>query len=191
MMILASQSPRRRELLALISPEFEVIPAQGEEKLPAGIAPDEAVLLLSQQKAAEVSARKFPSGDVTDTIIAADTVVAIDGDILGKPHSRENAVKMLRRLSGRKHSVFTGVTVITPDRTISFVEETAVEFFPLTESEIEAYVSTGDPMDKAGAYGIQGRGALLVKRIEGDYYNVMGLPVGELYRRLRSVSSLD
>lgn len=191
MMILASQSPRRRELLALISPEFEVIPAQGEEKLPAGIAPDEAVLLLSQQKAAEVSARKFPSGDVTDTIIAADTVVAIDGDILGKPHSRENAVKILRRLSGRKHSVFTGVTVITPDRTISFVEETAVEFFPLTESEIEAYVSTGDPMDKAGAYGIQGRGALLVKRIEGDYYNVMGLPVGELYRRLRSVSSLD
>lgn len=190
-MILASQSPRRRELLALISPEFEVIPAQGEEKLPAGIAPDEAVLLLSQQKAAEVSARKFPSGDVTDTIIAADTVVAIDGDILGKPYSRENAVKMLRRLSGRKHSVFTGVTVITPDRTISFVEETAVEFFPLTESEIEAYVSTGDPMDKAGAYGIQGRGALLVKRIEGDYYNVMGLPVGELYRRLRSVSSLD
>ncbi len=190
MMILASQSPRRRELLALISPEFEVIPAQGEEKLPEGIAPDEAVLLLSQQKAAEVSARKFPSGDVTDTIIAADTVVAIDGDILGKPYSRENAVEMLRRLSGRKHSVFTGVTVITPDRTISFVEETAVEFFPLTESEIEAYVSTGDPMDKAGAYGIQGRGALLVKRIEGDYYNVMGLPVGELYRRLRSVSSL-
>ncbi len=185
-MILASQSPRRRELLALITPDFEVIPAQGEEKLPAKISPDEAVLLLSQQKAAEVSARKFPSGDVTDTIIAADTVVAIDGDILGKPHSRENAVEMLRRLSGRKHSVFTGVTVITPDRTISFVEETAVEFFPLTESEIEAYVDTGDPMDKAGAYGIQGRGALLVKRIEGDYYNVMGLPVGGLYRRIKN-----
>lgn len=185
-MILASQSPRRRELLALITPDFEVIPAQGEEKLPAKISPDEAVLLLSQQKAAEVSARKFPSGDVTDTIIAADTVVAIDGDILGKPHSRENAVEMLRRLSGRKHSVFTGVTVITPDRTISFAEETAVEFFPLTESEIEAYVDTGDPMDKAGAYGIQGRGALLVKRIEGDYYNVMGLPVGGLYRRIKN-----
>lgn len=183
-MILASQSPRRRELLALITPDFEVVPAQGEEKLPAGIAPDEAVLMLSQQKAAEVSARKFPGGDVTDTIIAADTVVAIDGDILGKPHSNENAVEMLRRLSGRKHGVFTGVTFITPDKTVSFVEETTVEFFPLTESEIEAYAATGEPMDKAGAYGIQGRGALLVKRIEGDYYNVMGLPVGELYRRL-------
>lgn len=185
-MILASQSPRRKELLALISPEFEVIPAQGEEILPEGISPREAVILLSQQKADEVKRRTFPETDnIPDTIIAADTVVAIDGEILGKPHSPENAAEMLRRLSGRVHSVFTGVTIITGSRSISFAEETSVEFYPLTDEEISRYVSTGDPMDKAGAYGIQGRGALLVKSIRGDYYNVMGLPVGRIYRELK------
>lgn len=185
-MILASQSPRRRELLALISPEFEVIPAQGEEILPEGISPREAVILLSQQKADEVKRRRFPETDnIPDTIIAADTVVAIDGEILGKPHSPENAAEMLRRLSGRVHSVFTGVTIINGSRSISFAEETSVEFYPLTDEEISRYVSTGDPMDKAGAYGIQGRGALLVKSIRGDYYNVMGLPVGRIYRELK------
>ncbi|MGN1341443.1 MAG: Maf family protein [Oscillospiraceae bacterium] len=182
-MILASQSPRRRELLGIIAGQFDVIPAQGEELLPEGISPRDAVILLSQQKAEEIRRRKFP-GEVTNTIIAADTVVAIDGVILGKPSDRENAAAMLRQLSGRKHSVFTGVTLITPQKTVSFAEETLVEFYPLTEQEISDYVATGEPMDKAGAYGIQGRGALLVKRIEGDYYNVMGLPVGRLYREL-------
>lgn len=187
-MILASQSPRRRELIALISPEFRVVPAQGEEILPPGISPEQAVLLLSRQKAEEVRRREFPGeGAVPDTIVAADTVVAIDGEILGKPHSEANAVEMLRRLSGREHSVYTGVTVISGEQCVSFAERTAVEFFPLTEEEISAYAATGEPMDKAGAYGIQGRGALLVRRIDGDYYNVMGLPVGELHQRLRAM----
>lgn len=182
-MILASKSPRRRELLGLITEQFEVVPAQGEELLPEGISPRDAVILLSQQKAEEIRRRLFPD-KVSDTIIAADTVVAINGEILGKPSDPENAVEMLHKLSGRKHSVFTGVTVISPEKTMSFAEETLVEFYPLTEAEILSYVDSGEPMDKAGAYGIQGRGALLVKRIEGDYYNVMGLPVGRLYREL-------
>lgn len=182
-MILASQSPRRRELLGYITEQFEVIPAQGEELLPEGISPRDAVILLSKQKAEEIRLRKFP-GEVSDTIIAADTVVAIDGEILGKPSDRENAVEMLHKLSGRKHNVFTGVTIISPKKTISFAEETLVEFYSLNDEQIQDYVDSGDPMDKAGAYGIQGRGALLVKRIEGDYYNVMGLPIGRIYREL-------
>ena len=189
-MILASQSPRRRELLSLICPEFRVVPAQGEELLPEGISPREAVLLLSRQKAGEVAGRLFPGGNAAETLIAADTVVALDGDILGKPHSPENAAEMLRRLSGREHSVFTGVTIAVGKELISFAEETTVEFFPLTEQEIADYVASGEPMDKAGAYGIQGRGALLVKRISGDYYNVMGLPAGELYQRLKQMNAL-
>ncbi len=187
-MILASQSPRRRELLGLITKDFEVIPARGEELLPEGISPRDAVILLSQQKAEEVRRRKFPdiadTGNIPDTIIAADTVVAIDGEILGKPSGNDDAAKMLRRLSGRRHIVYTGVTIISAKKTVSFAEETAVEFYPLTDEEIIRYVNSGEPMDKAGAYGIQGRGALLVKRIEGDYYNVMGLPVGRIYREL-------
>lgn len=190
-MILASQSPRRRELMGLICGEFEVVPARGEELLPEGISPDKAVLLLSLQKANEVRQRLYPDCEIIpDTIIAADTVVSVDGEILGKPHSAENAVEMLRRLSGRRHSVFTGVTVISGGRTESFAERTEVEFFPLTDEEISKYVESGDPMDKAGSYGIQGRGALLVRRIEGDYYNVMGLPVGELFRRLREMGAV-
>ena len=189
-MILASQSPRRKELLGLFCNEFEVIPAKGEELLPEGILPRDAVMLLSRQKAEEIRARKFPDGNVTDVIIAADTVVAIDHEILGKPRTAPHAAEMLRRLSGRKHSVFTGVTLITPGETVTFAEETLVEFFPLTGQEIADYVSSGEPMDKAGAYGIQGRGALLVKRIEGDYYNVMGLPAGEVYHRLKSMGIL-
>lgn len=189
-MILASQSPRRRELLGLFCPDFRVIPARGEELLPDGIAPREAVMLLSKQKAEEIAAREFPDGNIMDTIVAADTVVAIDGEILGKPKSPEHAVEMLKQLSGRKHSVFTGVTLITPGSSVTFAEETLVEFYPLTEQEIAEYAATGEPMDKAGAYGIQGRGALLVKRIEGDYYNVMGLPAGEVYHRLKVLGAI-
>lgn len=179
-MILASQSPRRRELLSLITADFRVIPAKGEEILPDGIAPSEAVVLLSRQKAAEIY-REYKN----ETIIASDTVVAIDGKILGKPTDEADAAAMLRLLSGRTHSVFTGVCIIAPDGSEkSFAEETTVEFWPLSDELIEDYVKSGEPMDKAGAYGIQDSGALLVKRINGDYYNVMGLPVGRLYREL-------
>ncbi len=176
-MILASRSPRRKELLSLITSDFSVIPAKGEEILPDGIAPNEAVILLSRQKAAEIY-KEYKN----ELIIAADTVVAIDGEILGKPADEADAARMLSLLSGKSHSVFTGVCVIRSDGSeVCFAEETKVEFRSLSGQEISAYIATGEPMDKAGAYGIQDRGALLVRRIEGDYYNVMGLPVCRLY----------
>lgn len=179
-MILASQSPRRRELLSLITDKFSVIPAKGEENIPCGTQPRDAVLLLARQKAAEIF-----SDFSGETIIAADTVVAVGDEILGKPADKADAAEMLRKLSGKVHSVFTGVCIIFPDGSINcFAEETTVEFYPLSPQEIDRYIATGEPMDKAGAYGIQGRGALLVKRIDGDYYNVMGLPVARLAREL-------
>ncbi len=181
-MILASKSPRRKELLSVISGDFEIIPAVGEENIPEGTSPKDAVLLLSRQKAAEIYS-KYKN----ETIIAADTVVTIDGKILGKPKSEQQAREMLRTLSGRTHTVFTGVCVIFADGAQeSFAEETAVEFYELSDEEIADYVATGEPMDKAGAYGIQEQGSLLVKRIEGDFYNVMGLPVARLSRVLKS-----
>lgn len=180
-MILASRSPRRKELLSIITNDFRIIPAVGEEVIPENTPPKDAVMLLSRQKAAEIYIMYK-----NETIIAADTVVCVDGEILGKPRSEENAAEMLRALSGRVHSVFTGVCAIFADGSSeSFAEETAVEFYPLSDREIAEYIATGEPMDKAGAYGIQDRGALLVKRIEGDFYNVMGLPVGRLARILR------
>ena len=177
-MILASQSPRRRELLSLITEDFRIIPAKGEELLPAKISPENAVLTLSEQKADEIFVEHKD-----ELIIAADTIVAIDGKILGKPRDENDAFSMLKTLSGRVHEVFTGVCVVFPNgRKERFFEETKVEFYPLSTEQIEAYIKTGEPMDKAGAYGIQGKGALLVKRIDGDYYNVMGLPVAKLSR---------
>lgn len=181
-MILASASPRRRELLGLITDNFKIIPAAGEENIPEGTAPEVAVRLLAEQKAEEIF-----SSNRGEVIIAADTVVAVGGEILGKPRDENHAAEMLKTLSGRRHSVFTGVCVIFADGSREvFAEETAVEFYPLSEREIADYVATGEPMDKAGAYGIQGRGALLVKGIVGDYYNVMGLPVGRLNAVLKS-----
>lgn len=181
-MILASKSPRRQELLRVISREFRVIPAVGEEIIPEGASPEEAVLILSRQKAEEIYASYR-----NELIISADTVVAIDGKILGKPHNEEHAFEMLKTLSGRVHTVYTGVCVIFPNGDKeNFAERTDVEFYPLTDREIRDYIATGEPMDKAGAYGIQEKGALLVKRIDGDFYNVMGLPIARLSRVLKS-----
>lgn len=180
-MILASKSPRRKELLGFISKDFRVIPAVGEENIPDGTAPSDAVKLLARQKAEEIAVSYK-----NELIIAADTIVVIDNKILGKPHDEVHAAEMLRSLSGRVHSVFTGVCVIFEDgETENFAEETKVEFFELTDREIADYIATGDPMDKAGAYGIQEKGAANVKGIVGDFYNVMGLPVGRLARVLR------
>ena len=166
--------------MSLITGDFRVIPAKGEEVLPEKISPENAVLTLSEQKADEVY-REY-RGEV---IIAADTIVAIDGKILGKPADEKDAFAMLKTLSGRVHEVFTGVCVIFANgRKERFFEETKVEFYELSDAEIADYIKTGEPMDKAGAYGIQGKGALLVKRIDGDYYNVMGLPVARLLRVL-------
>ena len=175
--ILASQSPRRRELLRQMGFEnFRVVPARGEERLAPGMSPAEAVETLSARKAAEVSAL-YPGG----LVIASDTV---DGRILGKPRSEDEAAGMLAALSGRANTVYTGVTVRRGDRAVTEHEAARVWFRPLTPEEIAAYVATGEPMDKAGAYGIQGLGALLVERIEGDYFTVVGLPVCRLGRIL-------
>lgn len=170
MLILASKSPRRKELLSLITENFEIKTANVDEALPEGITPDKAVEYLSK-----IKAEPFANG--VDTVIGADTVVAVDGKILGKPANRQEAFDMLKTLSGKYHSVFTGVTIIKPEDTVTFSVETRVKFFDLTDDEINAYIATGECDDKAGAYGIQGKGALLVEKIDGDYFNVVGLPV--------------
>ena len=157
-----------------------MIPAVGEEVISEGTSPKDAVLLLSRQKAEEIYSQY--NGEI---IISADTVVAIDDMILGKPRDEAEAFGMMKRLSGRVHTVFTGVCVIFEDGSSeNFAESTEVEFYPLTDKEIKDYIVTGEPMDKAGAYGIQEKGALLVKGIVGDFYNVMGLPIGRLSRVL-------
>lgn len=175
--LLASNSPRRRELLKLISQEFECAAADADESLPEDITPQEAVLYLSHLKA-----QAFAPDD--KIIIGADTVVALNGRIIGKPENDAQAFEILSSLSAKVHSVFTGVTIIRGENIRSFYEKTDVEFYPLSEKEIYDYIKTGECADKAGAYGIQGAGALFVKRISGDYYNVVGLPVSRLYREL-------
>ena len=157
--ILASQSPRRRELLERMGiSDFLIRPAQGEERFDPSLTPAQLVESLSRQKAEEISAGAGPE----DLVIAADTVVSVDGRVLGKPRDRRDAAEMLAALSGREHTVYTGVTVRRGGETVTEHEATAVRFRPLTRGEIEDYVSTGEPMDKAGAYGIQGYGCLLV-----------------------------
>ncbi len=178
--ILASQSPRRRELLKRIGIEnFKVIPAQGEELATRTLTPDQLVEELSQRKCAEVAA-----AHPKDLVIAADTVVSIHNRVLGKPRSEEDAARMLAALSGKLHLVYTGVTVAKEGRTLTQHEVTSVRFRTLTQADIIRYIATGEPMDKAGAYGIQGYGSVLVEGISGDYYNVMGLPVCRLARML-------
>ncbi len=178
--ILASQSPRRRELLKRIGIEnFKVIPAQGEELATRTLTPDQLVEELSQRKCAEVAA-----AHPKDLVIAADTVVSVHNRVLGKPRSEEDAARMLAALSGKLHLVYTGVTVAKEGRTLTQHEVTSVRFRTLTQADIIRYIATGEPMDKAGAYGIQGYGSVLVEGISGDYYNVMGLPVCRLARML-------
>ena len=177
MIVLASKSPRRSELLKFITEDFIVKTANVDETLPEGISPAEAVLYLSKIKAE-------PFRNNNDTVIGADTVVAIDGKILGKPADKEDARAMLKLLSGREHSVFTGVTLIKGEKEESFFCETKVKFYDLSNEMIESYISTNEPFDKAGAYGIQGFGCLLVEGINGDYFNVVGLPVSKLNQSL-------
>lgn len=177
--LLASASPRRREILCRIglAPDL-IVPADADETLPADIAPREAVQLLAERKALCV----LPAAESDDLLIASDTVVALDGEILGKPKDRADAYRMLRLLSGKIHEVYTGVCLYYKEQKEVFSVRTAVEFYPLTEQEINAYLDTGEPFDKAGAYGIQGWGCLLVKRIDGDFFSVMGLPAAETRR---------
>ena len=173
--ILASQSPRRRELLALVGIDHEIMPADINEDVRPGEQAVPYTERLAREKAAVIAA-KHPDAYV----VAADTTVVIDGDILGKPVDAADAAAMLRRLSGRRHEVCTGIAVAHGARTVSAVERVGVTFRALTDAEIEAYVSTGEPMDKAGAYGIQGWGATIVEGVEGDYFSVMGLGLRRL-----------
>ena len=175
-LILASGSPRRRQLLEQIGLTFVVRSSDVDESVSPGLTPAQVVESLSARKGEAVAAEAVPG----DLVLSADTVVALDGAILGKPRDRAEAEAMLTALSGRTHQVYTGVTLLQDGRRLTEHEVTAVTFRPLSPEEIAAYVSTGEPMDKAGAYGIQGLGALLVERLEGDYFNVMGLPLCRL-----------
>ena len=175
--ILASQSPRRKELLERMGiKDFETISPNVDESAFHGLPPEELVRRLSAEKAAAVAGKVGEDA----IVIAADTVVALEGAVLGKPADELDAFKMLSALSGVRHQVYTGVTVCRGGEKQTAHEVTDVTFRELSEREIEDYISTGEPMDKAGAYGIQGYGALLIQGISGDYYNVMGLPVCRL-----------
>ena len=180
--VLASASPRRKELMEMLGVEnMKIFPAKGEEIPPEHAGPEELVMALSAAKAREVAARCAPE----DLVIGADTIVWVDGRPFGKPRDAAHAAAMLRRLSGDAHEVYTGVTVIREGKTLSRWERSLVRFRPLEEEEIARYIATGEPMDKAGAYGAQGKGALFVERIEGDFFNVMGLPLCLLGKMLK------
>lgn len=181
--ILASASPRRKELMKMTGLNFTVKPSDVPEMVPPQVPMERRAAFLAELKAASTSIY-YPK----DIIIGADTAVLLDGELMGKPRDAEDAARMLRQLSGRVHTVITGVSIIYSDQedAETFISETKVEFYELSDKEIDDYVASGEPLDKAGAYGIQGRGFRLVKRIEGDYFSVMGLPVAELVRRLES-----
>lgn len=171
-LILASQSPRRAELLRRLGLEFDVIPAEIDESYVDHEMPADHAERLAREKAITIGHREPDA-----LVIGSDTIVILDSDVLGKPRDEADAVRMLMRLSGRDHEVFTAVAVVHGDRCESALERVRVRFRPLDRAECESYVSTGEPMDKAGAYGIQGFGSSLVEEIHGDYFAVMGLPV--------------
>lgn len=181
--VLASQSPRRRELLERLIPEFKILVDNSDEVVEDGVPPEETVRRLALQKATNVADK----ADNDALIIAADTMVFINGKVLGKPANETEARDMLRILSGREHYVCTGIAVVDKknDKTFCDFERTVVHFKPLSDEEIEKYIKSGEPMDKAGAYGIQDIGALFVDWIKGDYFNVVGLPICKLAQVLK------
>lgn len=181
--VLASASPRRKQLLEMLGLTFTVRPAKGEEVIPDGLAPAEVVKYLSSQKAGSIAAECAWD----DIIIGADTIVCYGGNILGKPRDERDAARMLSMLSGNTHAVYTGVTVRKGETVLSAAEETKVRFRPLSDREIAAYIKTGEPMDKAGAYGAQGHASLFIEGMEGEFFNVMGLPVCRLGKLLKEV----
>lgn len=187
--ILASASPRRKELLTQIGLEFEVIVSKADENISAD-APEDLVMQLSQIKAEAVCKEHNILKDDT-IIIGADTIVAMNGQVLGKPKDKSHAKEMLKALSDNKHEVLTGVTIIftKSGKQIkeTFYEKTIVYTYPMTDSEIDEYIESKEPMDKAGSYGIQGIGAKFIKRIDGDYNNVVGLPVSRIYQKIKEM----
>ena len=180
--ILASQSPRRKELMGLFHIPFTIQVADVDETMNAELSPAQEVCRVSRLKAEGVRR------EADDIVIAADTIVVCQGQILGKPRDEAHAKQMLRQLSGKSHQVMTGLTVLRGDRTICSTQITDVFFRELTQDEIDAYVASGEPMDKAGAYGIQGQAGLFVEKIHGDYYNVIGLPVCRLGQILKELT---
>ena len=190
MLILASQSPRRAELMKLITDDFRILPSGFDE---SGVREEDPVLLVRRLAACKAA---FTAPEPGDCVIGCDTVVVLDGRVFGKPKGREDAYAMLRALSGRRHTVLSGVCVRKAGEDgrglweRSFECATEVEFYPLSDEEIERYLDTGEPFDKAGAYGIQGKGGLLVRGISGDYNNVVGLPVAGLARLLHETGEL-
>lgn len=185
MIILASSSPRRKELLSMIGLDY-VVETSGEEEIqPHGLPPADYVKTLALQKAQPVA-----SLHPKDCVIGADTIVYLEGDILGKPHTPEIAKAYLTRMQGKSHVVYTGVAVLKNERADVRCCETEVTFASMTEREIDAYVATGEPLDKAGAYGVQGPGGVFVERVEGNYFNVIGLPLPMLYRMLIDAGEL-
>ena len=182
MLILGSQSPRRKELLGLFHIPFVIRVADIDETMDPSRSPAEEVARVSRAKAAAISREE------DDVVIAADTIVVLEDTVLGKPKDEADAVRMLTALSGRDHQVMTGVTVLRGEKSLTHTEITDIHFRPLSQKEIANYVATGEPMDKAGSYGIQGGAALFAEKMHGDYYNVMGLPVCRLWQMLRQIA---
>ncbi len=184
--ILASASPRRQELMKDIGCPFECIPSNAKENLNQSLSIDLAIEQIAYDKAKDVFMQYSQ-----DVVIGCDTMVVLNGIALGKPKDEEDAKKMLRNLSGKTHQVITGVAILTENKKFVFHEVTNVTFYDLNETIINSYIKTGESMDKAGSYGIQGHGKILVKGIQGDYFNVVGLPVARLYRELKCMNILD
>lgn len=182
--VLASASPRRKELLKDIVSDFEIKPSFVDETVPDGMECSHIPSYLALTKARDVS-----KDDNDSIVIGSDTIVVVDDMVLNKPKDEAQAFSMLKLLSGRKHKVITGCAIVYKGIERSFSEVTEVEFYSLTDDEILSYIATGDPMDKAGAYGIQSQGKILVKGIYGDFYNVVGLPVGKLKRELKDLEN--
>ncbi|KKK33061.1 septum formation protein Maf [Mesobacillus campisalis] len=181
-LILASSSPRRKELLENLHLQFEISSSNVDESFSPDLSPSEAVMELAARKARFVAEKHQDA-----FVIGSDTVVVLDGDILGKPESSEEAYEMLNRLSGKTHSVYTGVAIIAPDSEKLFYEKTDVTFWELSHEEIQTYIQSGEPFDKAGGYGIQRFGSFLVQKISGDYFTVVGLPVSRTVRELKNI----
>lgn len=178
--ILASESPRRREILANANINFTTKSIPTEETIDPTLPLGDAIAQIALKKALAVQ-HLVPQ----DVILGADTIVCIDGEILGKPHTNENAAIMLRKLSGKTHQVITGVAIVKEQKYDVFYEVSDVTFFPLSEEDIQSYINTKEPLDKAGGYAIQGKGAIFVAKINGDYYNIVGLPIARVYRKLK------
>ena len=177
-LVLASKSPRRSEILKNAGIDFTVRVADADETIPDGTKPEDAVVFLAARKALAVERAD------DETVLGADTIVVLDDKILGKPKDKDDAYNMIKSLSGRVHSVFTGVCAVGNGVSLTFAEETKVEFYPLSEDEINEYINTDEPYDKAGAYGIQGLASKFIRGIQGDYFNVVGLPVSSVYKKI-------